>query len=157
MANNPEKIEIVTMVPDPSPKPPPLTAEMILEQTRTRRIKEVPYLGGTVYAHGFKRVEAKLYRQACREAAGEDGEDGYSDERLVQHCIHDKKGQRIFTEAHLTRLADMNEADFAPLLVACLEVNGFRRVGEDAIRKNSGPTPTSASGSASPSTTDSAT
>jgi hypothetical protein len=131
--------------------PQPLTAEAILGQTRTRRIKEVSYLGGMVYAHGFKRAEAKLYRQSCREAAGDGGEDGYSDERLVQHCIHDQQGKRIFTAAHLTRLADMNEADFAPLLLACLEVNGFGRVGEEAIRKNSG-TRSSGSGSGSPPT-----
>jgi hypothetical protein len=132
------------------------TAEQIIESGRQRRIKEVSYLGGVVFAHGLTRTEARLYRRAGQDAAGEGGEDAYSDERLVQHCIRDAAGVRIFQDRHLTLLADMNEADFRALLLPCLEVNGFGRIGEEALRKNSGTTGTSASGSGSPPTTASA-
>jgi hypothetical protein len=135
-----------------------LTAEQILETGRTRRIKEVPYMGATVYAHGMKRAEAKAFWRACREASGDDeaGRDPYEDERLIVHCIRDGAGKRIFTDAHLPQLADMNLADSSPLIEACYEVNGFGVIGRAALAKNSQRTQKSDSGSDSPPTTESA-
>jgi hypothetical protein len=113
------------------------SAEQIIEQGRQRRIKAVAYCGGTVYAYGLTRAEAKAYRAECAEAAGGVLADEYRDERLIVHMIRDETGRRIFSEAHLLPLADLNEADFAPLWTACAEVNGWTATGEEEIRKNS--------------------
>ena len=119
-----------------------LTGESILEAGRKRRIEEVPYMGGKVYAYGFKRPEAKAYWKACRDAVGEGGTDQYADERLVQRCIRDSMGKNLFTEDQLLLLADMNTADFGPLIEACLRVNGMGEIGRAAIAKNSSATRT---------------
>lgn len=138
---------------DPSKTSP--TAEQILEAGRKRRIKEVLYLGGTVYAWGFKAQEARAFHEACAEATGRDEvKDPYSNQRLVQHCLRTEIGDRIFKPEHLTQMADMNESDFRPLLTACMEVNGYGVAAEDEIRKNSGPTRDSGSGSVSQPTTE---
>jgi hypothetical protein len=123
------------------------TAEQILEAGRKRRIKEVSYLGGTVYAWGFKRTEAKAFWEESRKATEDGGDDLYQDERMVMHCIRDAAGKRIFAEQHLTQLADLNQADFGPLIVACYEVNGFGEIGRAALAKNSETTRNSSSGS----------
>lgn len=127
------------------------TAEQIIEQGRRRRIKEVTYCGGTVHVHGQTRTEARAYRNECVEAAGSIQADEYRDERLIMHMVRDRTGKRIFSEAHLTQLANMNEADFAPLFGACAEVNGWTAAATEEIRKNSG-TRSGASGSGSPPT-----
>jgi hypothetical protein len=127
------------------------TAEQIIERGRQRRIKAVAYCGGTVYTYGMTRAEAKAYRAACTEAAGSVAADEYRDERLLVHMIRDASGKRIFSESHLTQLADLNEADFAPLWNACAEVNGWSAAAEEEIRKNFG-TRSPDSGSGSPPT-----
>ncbi len=114
-----------------------LTADQILDRGRQRRIKEVAYMGGIVYAHGMTRLESKAYRDESIQAAGSVAADEYQDERLVMHMIRDVGGVPIFSEKHLTRMADMNEADFRPLLLACMEVNGWGPQAQDEIRKNS--------------------
>jgi hypothetical protein len=126
------------------------TAEQILERGRTRRIKEIEYCGGVVFAYGMTRLEAKAYRQACADAAGSVEKDEYADERMVMLMIRDSAGKPIFDETHLTRLADMNEADFRPLAAACAEVNGWGPQAREDLVKNSEPTRTSVSGSDSP-------
>ena len=134
-----------------SPEPVSPTAEQIIEHGRQRRIRSVTYCGGTVYAYGFTRAEAKAYRAACIEAAGSVLADEYRDERMIAQMIRDASGKRIFGDNHLTQLADMNEADFAPLWNACAEVNGWGEAAEEEIRKNSR-TRTGGSGSGSPPT-----
>ncbi len=127
------------------------TAEQIIERGRQRRIKKIPYCGGTVYAYGLTRSEGKAYREACTAAAGSVLADEYRDERLVAHMIRTETGQRIFSDNHLTQLADLNEADFAPLWNACAEANGWSAAGEEELRKNFR-TRTGASESGSPPT-----
>lgn len=113
------------------------TAQEIIEHGRRRRIKEVPYLGGVVYAYGMTRAESKAYRAECTESSGGSGPDEYADERLLLHMIRDGAGRRIFGEGHLTQLADMNEADWNILFEACAEVNGWSRLAQQLLEKNS--------------------
>jgi len=131
-----------------------LTAEQIFAQGRQCRIKEVPYMGRKVYVHGFSRTEAQAYRQACIKAAGSVENDALSDERFVMMMVRDAAGRQIFGTEHLMLLADLNEADWLPLYVACLEVNGWGKIGAEAVRKNSEKTQPGASGSGSQPTTE---
>lgn len=131
------------------PKTTP-TAEQILARGRQRRIKEVEYCGGVVYAYGMTRAEVRAYRDACTAAAGSVEADQYADERMIMMMIRDQTGKCIFDDTHLMRLADLNEADYAPLYRACVEVNGWGRQSQEELAKNSAGTPTSGSGSDSP-------
>lgn len=132
--------------------PPALTASEIFERGRTRRTVEIAFMGRTLWAHGFSRQEAKDYRRECVEAAGSIEADAYSDERFVQKMVKDSPGpdaRRIFQPEDLMRLADLNEADWVPLYMACLKANGWGQAAEDEIRKNSERTRPGGSGSAS--------
>lgn len=128
----------------------PPSAEQILEAGRIRRIEPVTLAQGKVYAWGFKRSEAKTFWSESRDSVPAGEPDLYADERLVLHCIRDGSGKRIFRSEQLTQLADMNQADFSPLLAACWRVNGWGPEGAEAIRKNSEPIRTDGSGSPSP-------
>jgi hypothetical protein len=126
------------------------SVEEILEAGRVRRKLPVACLGGTFWAYGLTRPEARAYREESVAAAGGSGEDSYADERYVMHSLRDADGNRVFREEHLTRLAAMNDADFRALLIPCLEINGIGEAGREWFRKNSGPIPSGDSGSASP-------
>jgi hypothetical protein len=152
MMAEPENKSITPLGGEPnSRKSPSLTA--ILQAGRTRRIKEIPYLGGTVYAHGFQAQESDVYEKECEAAAGSIAHDEYSDARLIQHCIRNEDGARIFGPEHLTEIAAFNQADKRVLLTACYEVNGLGELGREYVRKNCTTTRSTGSGSGSPPTT----
>lgn len=112
------------------------TLDEILARARTPRIKKIPYLGKTLYAHGFTATEADEFDAACTAAAGSVAKDAYSDDRMIAWCIRDADGTRIFADSDVTKIAAFNAADRRLFLFACYAVNGIGRIGEEYLAKN---------------------
>jgi len=103
-------------------------------------IKKIPYdiPGiGRVYGHTISNFEAQLWVKSLEE------NDLYVDAKLIQYCIYDKNGQKLFKENHIPKIVTLREEIMAGLRRFCLEINGMGDIGTAAIVKNSKTTVTS--------------
>jgi hypothetical protein len=121
-----------------------VTAEAIFQAGAA--VKREPFDipgAGRVWVHRISALEAKNWGKDCRD----DGENGelYADARLIQRCVHNAAGKRIFSLDQVTKIVSLGTDIVIPLAQLCLQVNGMGEAGREQILKNSKPTVAGAS------------
>jgi hypothetical protein len=125
------------------------TAESIFEAGTS--VKREPFDipdAGRVWVHRISAREAKQWSKDCRD----DGTNSelYADARLIQRCVFDSAGRKIFAPVQVTRIVGLGADIVIPLARRCLAVNGMAEAGAEEILKNSAATVIGDSSSDSP-------
>lgn len=89
----------------------------------------------------IRKITNLEFRKWATRVGKDDENDVYNDAALIQLCVCDKSGKRLFKVNQIPRIASVFEDIILPLSNACAEFNGVGAEAERNIAKNSGQTP----------------
>jgi len=85
---------------------------------------------GRVWIHRISNLDAKQWSKSIEE------DDDYADAKLIQRCVHNSKGEKVFKIYQIPKIVTMGQDIVSGLIRLCLKINGMGDIGTAAIVKN---------------------
>ena len=114
----------------------PVTADAILSLRNNppREPYTIPGVG-IVQVYGLSNLEARQWNEGCERTDGRIT-DPYADAKMIVRCVRNDKGERIFTDKHVTQIVELPELVVKGLIGKCMKLCGIGPEADAEILKN---------------------